>query len=401
MTVTINENIQIWKEFGPFDLSHDVAPSSFDNRRFMARVGDNKERICIRGQWFDVLSISDLVRRRNADGYYRAVYIQINMRSGEYYIGKVNRPKWSELTRYKGSGLKFINKFNKSSGEFVQYYIAACKTADETEQLEASIVDDNLLADEMCLNLVAGGGGSSKHPTRAEASLKKREYMKSHPERFAPMLEASKKAFRSGDTRALRERSRRIKEVMSTDEYRRLSAERIKKWREHNPLMYWAARRKNHEAIKTTECRDKRAASREKWIRENPEKHRVWEENRKAALKKKETKEKHKVSLKKWRETNPDQAKANLVKRAKAAAEKLSKQVCMVDLNSGKVLMTFSSQHEAARWLVEKGIAKNTNCVSSINSVCLRKPCSTGYGYRKKAYGYDWRFAAEIRASSD
>lgn len=31
--------------------------------------------------------------------------------------------------------------------------------------------------------------------------------------------------------------------------------------------------------------------------------------------------------------------------------------------------------------------------VSSINGVCQRKPCTTGYGYRKKAYGYDWRYA--------
>jgi hypothetical protein len=68
----------------------------------------------------------------------------------------------------------------------------------------------------------------------------------------------------------------------------------------------------------------------------------------------------------------------------------------MIDLLSGEVLMSFQSQHKAAKWLVENGKAKNTNCVSSISSVCLRKPCSTGYGYRKKAYGYDWRFSEKI-----
>ncbi|KTD82405.1 hypothetical protein [Legionella waltersii] len=62
-----------------------------------------------------------------------------------------------------------------------------------------------------------------------------------------------------------------------------------------------------------------------------------------------------------------------------------------------KVLKTFPSQHAAAKWLVENGKAKNSNCVSSISSVCLRKPCSTGYGYRKKAYGYGWCFASEIQ----
>ena len=145
--------------------------------------------------------------------------------------------------------------------------------------------------------------------------------------------------------------------------------------------MYVAARRKNHEAIKTTECREKRTASLKKWINENPEKHIVWEENRLKALKSKESKEKR---------------KANAQKRARAAAAKRSKQVCMVDLNSGKILKRFVSQHDAARWLVGNGIAKNMNCVSSISSVCLRKPCSTGYGYRKKAYGFDWRFAGSF-----
>jgi len=106
-------------------------------------------------------------------------------------------------------------------------------------------------------------------------------------------------------------------------------------------------------------------------------------------------KEKRKASLKNWRDKNPEQAKANAQKRAKAAAARMSKEVCMIDLLSGKVLRRFQSQHEAAKWLVENGKAKNMNCVSSISSVCLRKPCTTGYGYRKKAFGYDWRFAGE------
>ncbi len=63
---------------------------------------------------------------------------------------------------------------------------------------------------------------------------------------------------------------------------------------------------------------------------------------------------------------------------------------------SGKIIREFSSIHEAARWLVDSGIAKNTNCASSISSVCLRKHCTTGYGFRKKAYGYDWRFTEDI-----
>lgn len=401
MTIELNEKIRFWREFNPFELSCEESTlNAFDSKRNLARLGFNKERIAIKDRWFDVLTASELVRKRNTDGYYRAIYIQINWNNGEYYVGKVNRPKWSELMRYQGSGLKFSNKLKNNKGQFARYFIAACETAEETERLEASIVDGDLLADEKCLNLVAGGGGTTKHPSIAETSEKKRRYMKSHPEQFKPMLEAAQKAFRSGDTPALRARSRRIKEVMSDETYRKMTAARLKKWREQNPLAYYAARRKNHEALITPECREKRKASRKKWIGENPEKHIVWEENRLRSLASKESRDKRKASLKKWRDKNPEQAKANAQKRAKAAAEKRSKQVCMVDLNSGEILKRFLSLHEAARWLVENGVAKSMNCVSSISSVCLRKPCSTGYGYRKKAYGYDWRFSAEMETKN-
>ena len=78
MTIPINENIKIWKEFNPIDLSLDEClTQSFDSKRASARLGSNKERIAIKGRWFDVLTTSELVRMKNsADGYYRAVYIQ-------------------------------------------------------------------------------------------------------------------------------------------------------------------------------------------------------------------------------------------------------------------------------------------------------------------------------------
>lgn len=397
MVVTINENIKIWREFNPFEISFNESIADvFDSRRILARMGFNKERIGIKERWFDVLTLSDLVRKRNgADGYYRALYIQINMDSGEYYIGKVNRPKWSELIRYQGSGLKFSNKFKNNRDKFVRYYIASCETAEETEKLEASIVDSKLLSDENCLNLVAGGGGTTKHPSIAETSEKKRAYMKNNPEQFRPMLEAAKKAFRSGDTPALRARSRRIKEVMSTDGYRKMSATRMKKWRLENPEAYAAALNKSRESVKTPEREAKRKASFDKWKEANPEKYKAWQEKLLSSRTSKESKDKRKASLKEWRDKNPDLAKSNAQKRARAAAAKRSKAVCMVDLLSGKILKQFQSLHEAAKWLVENGKAKNMNCVSSISSVCLRKPSTTGYGHRKKAFGYDWRFGGE------
>ena len=399
MVIKLSKNISVWSEFNPLELSSEeniLNPTN--SRKNLARLGFNQQRILIKNRWFDVLDLGQLVRKRNPDGYYRAIYIQINWDNGEYYIGKVNRPKWSELKRYQGSGLKFSNKYRNSKSSFARYFVAVCEIAEDTELLEASIVDEDLLADEKCLNLVAGGGGTSKRPTVAETSEKKRLYMKNHPEQFKPMLEAAKKAFRSGDTPALRARSRRIKEVMGTEKYRKMSADRIKKWATENPEAYAEARRKNREAIKTPEREKKRKASFEKWVESNPERYRVWQEKLIASRSSKEVTEKRKASLKNWNKENSEQSKANANKRAKAAAAKLSKRVCMIDLYSGKVLRRFSSQHEAAKWLVKNGKAKNMNCVSSISSVCLRKRCTTGYGYRKKAFGYSWRFAAEVEA---
>jgi len=400
MIITINENIRIWQEFNPVEMSLDY--NSYESKLNLAGLGWNKERIAIKDRWFDVLTPGELVRKRNKDdGYYRVVYIQIDWESGEYYVGKANRPKWSELKRYQGSGLKFVNKFNRNPGRFVRYYIAKCETAEETERLEASIVDTDLLSDEKCLNLVAGGGGTSKHPPIAETSDKKREYMKKHPEQFRPMLEASKKAFQSGDTPALRARNRSITETMSAEEYREMSRKRIAKWKEENPEEYAEVRKANRESIATPECQAKRKASLEKWKRENPEKHKVWQEKLISSRTSEEANEKRKASLKAYNEQNPQKAQANAQRRAKAAAAKTSKEVCMIDLQSGNIVQVFPSLHAAARWLVENGKAKNTNCVSSINAVCLRRPCTTGYGYRKKAYGYGWRFASDIATTEE
>jgi len=110
MITTINENIRIWQEFNPIELSMEFNwINSVDSKHNLAKLGFIKARIAIKNRWFDVLTLCELVRKRNnSDGYYRVVYIQINMESGEYYIGKANRPKWSELIRYQGSGLKII-----------------------------------------------------------------------------------------------------------------------------------------------------------------------------------------------------------------------------------------------------------------------------------------------------
>ena len=387
MITEINDKITIWRKF-------DLAKLSID-KTSPPNILFNEEQISINDCWFDILSPSELVRKRNKeDGYYRVIYIQINLESGEYYIGKANRPTWSQLKRYHGSGLKFKNKFNKHQNNFVRFYIASCKNSEETELLESSILTPEILSDEKCLNLVAGGGGLNKHTSSAETSEKKRAHMQRHPEQYQPMLKAAKKAFQSGDTQSLRDRNQRIKETMSDKKYRDMTRTRIEKWIQENPEKYKESRKKNVESLQSTESKEKRKASFNSWIAKNPEKHKVWQEKLIKSRTSPEAIAKRKASLKKWRDANPQQAAENAKKRAKSSAAITSKEVCMVDLESGNNLKTFPSQHAAARWLVENGKAKNTNCVTSISSVCRKSPCTTGYGYRKKAYGYGWCFGA-------
>ena len=77
MITAINENIRIWQEFNPIELSmDDNLLNSFDSKRNLARLGFNKQRIAIKNRWFDVLTHSELVRKQNkSDGYYRVIYI--------------------------------------------------------------------------------------------------------------------------------------------------------------------------------------------------------------------------------------------------------------------------------------------------------------------------------------
>lgn len=71
MIIEINDNIRIWKEFNPMELSmEENLFNSSDANRNLAKLGFNKERIEIKNSLFDVLTPSELVRKRNkSDGY--------------------------------------------------------------------------------------------------------------------------------------------------------------------------------------------------------------------------------------------------------------------------------------------------------------------------------------------
>lgn len=397
MELVISDCVTVWRKYNPIDLNaFDPEKGYIYNtlEHVAARMLGNPTRIQIKEDWYDVIPLYKVARSTSpVDGGFHFLYIQINWSTNEYYVGKVNRKRWSEIKRYQGSGLKFKNKYQGHEREYVRFFIACCSTAKETEDLEAKIVDNELLSDPKCLNLVSGGGGTSEHYNYEKRATRQREIMKEHPENYHSMVETAKQLYLSGDSPQLRQRAEAIKRTMSNDHFREMMSARIRRWREEHPEDYEKAREKNILAINTPEVQEKRIKTRQKWIEEHPEEHRAMQERLSELRNSPEARKKRSASLKAWAENHPEEAKAKEQKRSAASVEKCRRPVNMCDLETGEIIKAFKSQHEAAQWLVDNGLAKNMNCVSSINAVCQRKPCTTGYGYRKKAYGYDWQYA--------
>lgn len=393
MIININDNIQIEYTNHPLE--------NMDNSNAALRSMLSRDYIIIQNRKFPIINPSELIRSRSKDdGYYRVIYIQINMATGEYYIGKANRPTYNQLKKYQGSGLKFKRKFDAHKDEFVRYYIAICKTAKETEELESSIVNDALLLDEKCLNLVCGGGGTTEHPSPAERAKKQRQYMLDHPEQYKKMLTVSEKFFRSGDSVELRLRSEKIRNTMSAEKYKDMTKERIKKWQEAHPEEYLKSRNKLKQVINSIEVKNKKSVNIKKWREQNPEKVKVWEQNRLKALQSQECKDKQRASLIKWKKEHPEEDAVNTKKRSLASVQKTSKSVCMINLSNGDVVKTFKSLADAGRYLKEESITNSVNPQSVISSVCLAKTVK-GHGQRKIAYGFGWCFEDDIKKNNN
>ena len=393
----LNDNISIYEEIDSSLFCFLSSPYIPTNELVLPNqpsisFSPQSKRIKIGDRWFDIIPKWKLYRMRNADGYYRAIYIQINWETSEYYIGKANRPTWRQLMRYSGSGLRFVNSYKKHKEQFERYYIAFCSSSEETEKLEAEIITPSILADALCLNLVAGGGGTNKHPTKEEKIKKRRQWMLNHPDQYAAMIEGSKKAFRSGKTPQLKARSERIKKTMSNEKYRVQFRKRIADWRESYPEEYKESLKKNHDIIRQESVQKRRKESFQKWVKEHPVEYEQWQQK----LIESRTSEKANIkrgnSIKKYNLENPEAAKANVRKRLEAAMAVTNRPIYMIDIDTDEVVREFKSQHDAARWLVEQGIAKNTKCVATLGAVCLYYQNPDRRRRRLKAYGYKWVF---------
>lgn len=332
METIISEQVKIFEDFVAYDKYLNNTDRSVNNF-FISRMLGDTPRICIQNKWYDTISPSRLVRSKsNIDGKYHFIYIQINFCTNEYYIGTVNRPQWKTIKKYQGSGVKFKQAYEKQPEVFSRYYIAICQTSQEAKELEAQIVNQELLTDPNCLNSNIGGGGGNIAHDLKEKGRKTHDYMIAHPEGYKDMLKQSREIFVDGSL-ALANRNKAIKETMNQEKYREMTRKRITKWKEENPEEYAKSRENNRKAMQSDSSKQKRNRSLEKWRNENPAEYAKNKTKQLAAAHSKEAEEKRSKSLKAFNEAHPEIAKM----RAEKAKEKLRKAVEMLDLATGAI----------------------------------------------------------------
>ena len=382
MLIKYSDYLSVDDGFNPFAFLHPQKEEALLGKFF-----DDDVIIILNGMPIEVVPRWKLVRTPGSDGKYHAVYIQINYHNGEYYIGKVNRTKWKELDKYVGSGVKFVNKYAKHSNEFIKYYLYVCQTKKETEELERKLVNDELLNDPFCLNIVKGGGGISKAPVNQYRKENQSKYMKEHPERYQAMLEAA----RNMDEKQIAQRNEKTRKTMSSQKYKDMTRNRIKNWKERDPEGYKLAREKNKISINSHPESKKRGAEKRKqyWL-DHPEEAKIYQEKRLRALRNPETRKKQSESIKAYLKAHPEA----LATRVQKTAETNSVGVKMIDVNTKKVIKRFKSLREASDWLIEVGIAKGKNPASSISTACSKKKIP-GHGTRKTAFGFEWQYETD------
>lgn len=371
-----------------FELNSDssfVLPSY--ETYFIPKMFGEGAKVKIQDTWYDVIPLGSLVRKKSKDGYFRAIYIQIDYTSGEYYIGKVNAANRRKLLSYPGSGVLFTQKYKKHKDRYRRYYICYCKTAKETEEMEARIVNEELLKDPFCLNLIRGGGKATTKDYSEERKKQQGEYMKSHPERYEAMMKAAK----NFSLQDIQRRGESIKKTMSNDKYRKMTSERIKRWMVEHPEEYALARANNKAALINPETRAKRLESRRKFREEHPEEYTAWEQKRKASVSRPEVRAKMSKSQEEWMKNNPDKSRERLAKMQKASIEKIAKPVEMFDLKTDLTIQSFDSVKEAANWLLDNGYTKGSNPSSTIVAVC-KKRNEKDHSTRKSYLSFGWRY---------
>ena len=88
--------------------------------------------------------------------------------NGEYYYGIHSTDNLDD--GYAGSGVKFRKKYNSDPSRFTKTIIHYDDSRSGIEEFEEVLVDDDMLKDPLCLNLMTGGGGVDYHLETDEIS---------------------------------------------------------------------------------------------------------------------------------------------------------------------------------------------------------------------------------------
>ena len=94
----------------------------------------------------------------NKEKKYHYIYKTINQINGKFYIGMHSTNKLND--GYLGSGYKLRRSINKHGREnFKIEYLEFFDTRENLINREKELINDTLLKDPMCMNLVFGGNG--------------------------------------------------------------------------------------------------------------------------------------------------------------------------------------------------------------------------------------------------
>lgn len=101
------------------------------------------------------------------------VYKTTHKPSGFYYVGRHGANSLDDC--YLGSGKKLFSMLNEHPRhEFERLILAHASSAEDVKLLERTIVNADMLADPLCLNIAKGGGGCGQlsEETRKKISSK-------------------------------------------------------------------------------------------------------------------------------------------------------------------------------------------------------------------------------------
>ena len=157
MEIVLSEKVQIWKKYNAlvnFDLHQrqNYFLNNYDLMNF--RVAKfNPTKIKILGIIFDVIPATGLLKTvSRVDNAFRCFYVQINVKTQEYFIGLINRRKWGEAKHFTTPEVRMEGKHPQYKGNFVKLFFAPCDTDRELEVTKQALLTAELLADPKCLN---------------------------------------------------------------------------------------------------------------------------------------------------------------------------------------------------------------------------------------------------------